>query len=79
MAKLDDGYIRNYRSVILKMSDGSMLTGRINLGDTFQRLSDLIRRTETQFITVASDESTEESKKVFVVNKNFIMWAESSD
>ncbi len=79
MVKLDDNYVINYRSVILRMSDGTVLRGRINLGDTFQRLSDFFRRTETQFITLASDESTEESKKVLVVNKNYIMWGESSD
>ncbi len=79
MAKLDDGYVRNYKSVTLRMSDGTVVTGRINLGDTFPRLSDLFKRTETQFITVASDESTEEPKKVFFVNKNYIMWGESSD
>ena len=79
MPKPDDKYVINYRSVTLKMSDGTVLRGKINLGDTFQRLSDFFRRTETQFITLASDESTEESKKVLVVNKNYIMWGESSD
>ena len=79
MPKPDDKYVINYRSVTLKMSDGTVLRGKINLGDTFQRLSDFFRRTETQFITMASDESAEEAGKVFVVNKNYIMWGESSD
>jgi len=79
MPKTDDNYIRNFRSIMLKMSDGSTLKGKINLGDNFQRLSDLFRQTQSQFITVACDEPTEGSKKVFFVNKNYIVWGESSD
>ena len=66
----------NYRQVTVKMSDGLLYSGRLNIRN-FQRLSDFFRHAEDQFLLVLSE--PDESEKVVMLNKNFIIWAEASD
>ena len=66
----------NYRQVTVKMSDGLLYSGRLNIRN-FQRLSDFFRHAEDQFLLVISEPA--ESEKVVMLNKNFIIWAEASD
>jgi len=68
-------YTLNFKNVEIKMSDGSMIKGTVNISETQRRLSDFLRYSQEQFITVVSEESSEESKKVFFVNKQHIVWA----
>ena len=65
----------NYKNVTIKMSDGSIIKGKVNIPELHQRLSDFFRYSQEQFLTVVSEESSEDSQKVFLVNKNHIMWA----
>jgi hypothetical protein len=78
MAKLDN-YVRNYRNVMVKLSDGSNIKGQINIGDRFHRLSDLFKHAQESFFVVVSEESTENSKKTYIINKNYIVWAKVED
>ena len=66
----------NYRQVTVKMSDGLVYTGRVNIRQ-FPRLSDFFRNTEDRFLVVISE--PEETQKVMLLNKNFIVWAEAKD
>jgi len=79
MEKFRESYVTNYKNVIVRISDGSTIKGKVNIRDTHHRLSDFFRLSQEQFITVISDESKEDSQNVFFVNKNYIVWAGPED
>lgn len=57
------------------MTDGSVLKGKVNIGE-MTRLSHLFKVAQDRFIPLVPEEG---SKKVFIVNKDYILWAESED
>ena len=75
MDNLRARYVTNYKNVMVKISDGTMIKGKVNIRDMHQRLSDFFKHSQEQFITVISEESREDSQNVFFVNKNYIVWA----
>jgi hypothetical protein len=77
MAKTDD-YSINYKHILVRLSDGSSIRGNVNLGD-YKRLSDLVKHSTDKFITVVSEGTSEEPIKVFLVNKDYMIWAEAED
>ncbi len=70
-----DNWPRNYKSVTLKMTDGSVIKGKINIREA-GRLSNLFKTVPENFITLVPEEG---SKKVYIVNKDYVLWAESED
>jgi small nuclear ribonucleoprotein (snRNP)-like protein len=74
MEKLKESYATNYKNVIVKISDGSTIKGKVNIRETHQRLSDYFRYSQEQFITIISEETKEDSQNVFFVNKDYIVW-----
>ena len=66
----------NYRQVTVKMSDGLVYTGKVNIRE-FPRVSDFFRNSEDRFLVVISEQ--DETQKVMLLNKNFIVWAEAKD
>lgn len=70
-----DKWPRNYKKVTIKMTDGSVIKGKTNIKES-GRLSDLFRVMPENFITVIPEEG---SKKVFIINKGYILWTESED
>jgi hypothetical protein len=64
----------NFAEVTVKMSDGTLFTGKVNIRN-FQRLSDFLKSATDPFIVIVSDEGTPTSR-VHMVNKNYIIWAE---
>ncbi len=74
MENLRGSYVTNYKDVVVKISDGSTIKGKVNIRETHQRLSDFFRYSPEQFIIVISEESRESSRNVFFVNKNYIIW-----
>ncbi len=79
MEKAREHYATNYKNVVVKISDGSMIKGKVNIRETHKRLSDFFRLSEEQFITVVSDEPKENPQNVFFVNKQYIIWAGPED
>ncbi len=75
MEQTKDQWVRNYKKVTVKMTDGSILKGKINIKD-FPRLSMLFKTTPDNFITLVPEE---DSKKGIIINKNYVLWAESED
>jgi hypothetical protein len=75
MEQMKDNWARNYKNVTIKMTDGSVIKGKINIRET-GRLSHLFKTLPENFITLVPEEG---GKKVFIINKNFILWAESED
>jgi len=66
----------NFKRVTVKMSDGSIFAGKVNIRG-FQRLSDYLRTTDDRFLVILSEE--DQPQKVMMVNKNYILWAEAAD
>ena len=75
MEQTKDQWPRNYKNVAIKMTDGSILKGKINIRE-HKRLSLLFKTLQDNFITLVPEEG---SKKVFIINKNYILWAESEE
>jgi len=65
-------YVTNFTDIVAKMSDGSMIKGKVNIQN---RLSDFLKYSPEQFVVIVSEESGVDSKKVLFVNKNYIVWA----
>ena len=69
-------YEVNFKKVTVKMSDGTSITGKVNI-TSFQRLSDLFRQSRDNFLTLAVEEGG--VQKVVMLNKAYIVFAESED
>jgi hypothetical protein len=65
----------NYKVICVKISDGSMVKGKINLTN-YPRVSDMLKNSNEKFITVVADEQNQDAKKIYVINKEFMIWAE---
>ena len=76
MAQVID-YVKNYKNIVVKMSDGSEVKGTINIM-SFTRLSDLMKHTTDKFITVLAEEANE-ARKVMIINKDYIVLAQTED
>ena len=68
-------YRKVYRRVTIKTTDGSTLSGKVNIG-MHERASDLFTKSESPFIVMSDVELRESCGKVFFVNKDHIVWAE---
>ena len=77
MAKGID-YLKNYKNIKAKITDGSIITGKINILN-FARLSDYFKQANDKFITIFSEETERGAKKATIVNKDHIIWADTWD
>ena len=66
---------KNYKGICVKVSDGSMIRGKINLTN-YPRISDMLKNSTDKFITVVADEQSQDAQKVYIINKEFMIWAE---
>ena len=66
---------KNYKGICVKVSDGSMIKGKINLTN-YTRISDMLKNSTDKFITVVADEHSQDAQKVYIINKEFMIWAE---
>jgi hypothetical protein len=66
---------KNYKGICVKVSDGSMIKGKINLTN-YPRISDMLKNSTDKFITVVADEHSQDAQKVYIINKEFMIWAE---
>ena len=71
-------FLREYRRVVVKTTDGSLLTGKVNLG-VKDRLSELFTRTPNPFIVMVDVEERGGEGKVLFINKSQIVWVEPQD
>lgn len=66
------------RSVVIKMIDGSVIRGQVNLyheETQYNRISDLIARGSEPFLVVFGVTVEEKPDQVIIVNKRNILWA----
>ena len=66
---------KNYKGICVKISDRSMVKGKINVTN-YPRLSDMLKNSNEKFITVVADDQSQDVKKVYIINKEFMIWAE---
>lgn len=71
-------YVINYKVVEVKVSDGSMVTGKINILN-FSRLSDMLKHSNDKFVTILCEEGEDGPKCATIINKEYIVWAKSED
>jgi hypothetical protein len=65
------------RPVKLKLADGSLVVGMINLiqrGETEHRVSDIFVGREEPFVVIFHATMGEKTDKVLVINKSHIVW-----
>ena len=74
-----DNYTKNYKNFSVKLSDGSCIKGKVNLGADYKRLSDFLKHSSDKFITVVQEDTGENSKKIIIINKDCIVWADTED
>ena len=70
------GYDLLYSDITVKLTDGSIIKGQVNHGHDYKRLSDYIKLTADKFITIVAEDSAKNLKKVLVINKDQIVWAD---
>lgn len=74
----DDQWVKQFRTVTIKIKDGTVITGQMNIGD-YPRVSDLFRQSPDQYLVLADAEHRGSSGKVVIVNKSEIVWVEPED
>jgi hypothetical protein len=70
------GYDLLYSDITVKLTDGSIIKGQVNHGHDYKRLSDYIKLTADKFITIVAEDPAKNLKKVLVINKDQIVWAD---
>ncbi len=77
MAQLE--YEVNYKIVTIKTSDGSIITGKINIHG-HHRLSEYFKDTGEKFFTVIPEQTEDAAKKnITLVNKEYVIWVSTED
>ena len=64
-----------YRQIVVKIKDGTTITGRLNIGN-YTRVSDFFKQAPDQFFVLSDAESRGVAGKIVIVNKSEILWAE---
>ena len=70
------GYDLVYSDITIKLTDGSTIKGQVNHGHDYKRLSDYLKLSTDKFITVVSEDPVNNAKRVLVINKDQIVWAD---
>ena len=76
MAQFD--YAINYKNIAVKVSDGSIISGKINIM-SFSRVSDYFKAERDKFITVLSEDIEGVPQKVTIINKEHVVLADTWD
>ena len=78
MEPMADTWVKNFRSVVVKIKDGTTITGKLNIGD-FPRVSDFFKKSPDQYFVLSDAENRGMTGKVVIIIKNEIVWAEPED
>ncbi len=73
---------RNVRAVTIKLTDGTILQGQVNLYHEemqLNRVSDLFTKDKDPFLAVFDVTMEGKKEKVFIVNKHQIIWIAPED
>ena len=78
MEPIADTWVKNFRTVTIKLKDGTTISGKLNVGD-YQRVSDFFKKSPDLYIILADAEYMGTSGKVIIINKNEVMLAEPEE
>lgn len=78
MEPIADTWVKNFRTVTIKLRDGTTISGKLNIGE-YQRVSDFFKSSPDQYFILADAEYMGTSGKVIIINKNEIMLAEPEE
>ena len=70
--------ITNYKDVTVKLTDGTVLNGKVNIYSQ-GRVSDVFTNKEKTFVIIVESDSAERSYQTIVVNKKEVVWVEPDD
>ena len=68
----------NYKYVTVKLTDGTVLNGKVNIYPK-GRISDVFTSKEKTFVIIVESDSVERSYQTIVVNKKEVVWVEPED
>jgi hypothetical protein len=71
-------YRTSYKDVSVKLTDGTILNGKINIYPK-DRISEVFTNKEKTFVIIIESDSTERSYQTIVVNKKEVVWVEPED
>jgi hypothetical protein len=71
-------YAINYKQITVKVSDGSIISGKINIM-SYPRLSHYMKSENDKFITILSEEIEGVPQKITIINREHIVLAETLD
>jgi len=74
----DSTWVKEYRQVNIRTTDGSTFSGKINLGYN-KRISELFKNPGDQFIVLVDVIFRDFPEKVVIINKSHIVWVEPGD
>lgn len=69
-------YEVNFKNIKVKISDGTVVTGKVNI-TAFNRLSDYLKRSPDNFITISEIKDENDPHKIVIVNRNHIIWVDT--
>lgn len=73
-----DEYKTDYQYVTVKLTDGTILYGKVNIHPQ-TRISDAFISGDKTFVILVESDSAERSYQTVVVNKKEVVWAEPED
>jgi hypothetical protein len=76
MGKID--YVKNYKNIKIKISDGTIIAGKINVM-SHEKLSLYLKTTNDRFVTILSEGTEDKERKVTIINREHIIWADTWD
>jgi len=68
----------NFKKATVKLSDGSILKGMINIGES-KRLSDKLKRKEDPLVVLVGVEQEHSEVKTYIINREKVIWVETTD
>ena len=78
MEPMGDAWVKKFKTVKVKLKDGTIITGKLNIGE-YARVFDYFRSSPDQYFILSDAELDGQSGKVVIINKNEIVWAEPED
>ena len=73
-----DNYKTEYRKITIRMTDGTTISGKVNIGIK-ERVSDLFTKPEKPFIILLNSDHKDDVERVLIINKEHIIWAEPEE
>jgi len=78
MEPMGDAWVKKFKTVKVKLKDGTIINGKLNIGE-YARVFDYFRSSPDQYFILSDAEHDGQSGKVVIINKNEIVWAEPED